>query len=137
MKICPKCNQERELNFFFNSSGRSDGKAGLCKDCYYLCKKKYDQTPSGRYVMIKKGAKRRGYSFLLTMDEFMKYWNQKCFYCSDAIEGIGIDRVNNSVGYEVGNIVSCCKTCNMMKLVSSSDSFIDQCRKISETHEIS
>jgi len=126
------CGEEKDLVLFFSAKGRADKKAGLCKICYSELKRIYDQTPKGRYVMYKKGAKCRGYTFTLTMDEFMSFWNRDCFYCGDKINGIGLDRIDNSVGYELFNLVSCCKTCNLMKRISSSEEFINQCKKIAK-----
>jgi len=71
---------------------------------------------------------RRKLSFNLTKEEFMLFANGKCFYCGalpintfhktrangDYVYN-GIDRVNNKIGYEKGNCVSCCKRCNKMK----------------------
>lgn len=132
MKKCPKCNKTKDLDMFYSDKNKKDGKFGLCIDCYSLLKKEYDQTPKGRFTIIKKGAKRRGHSFGITMDYFMTFWNKDCSYCGDEIEGIGLDRIKNSIGYEEGNLVSCCTMCNMMKLTNSADYFISHCNKISK-----
>ncbi len=47
-------------------------------------------------------------------------------------ERSGIDRVDNSVGYEVDNCVPCCGVCNRMKRDLTKDQFIDHVHKISE-----
>lgn len=65
-------------------------------------------------------SKRRNIPFLLTMDEFIIERNKPCFYCENklgckSLEGTGLDRLDNSKGYEPGNIVSCCKVCNTIK----------------------
>ena len=135
MKKCPKCNETKDLDSFGFDKKKKDGKFGICKACLYLIQHEFNQTPKGRYIMIRKSAKKRGYGFSLTMDEFMAFWNKPCFYCEDPINGIGLDRINNSEGYEIKNVVPCCQTCNLMKLVASSEDFINQCRKISEAHD--
>jgi len=42
----------------------------------------------------------------------------------------GIDRVDNSRGYESGNVVSCCGVCNMLKHVLSKEEFLARIEKI-------
>jgi hypothetical protein len=42
----------------------------------------------------------------------------------------GIDRVDNSIGYEMGNVVTCCVVCNLMKRCHSHSDFISHCRAI-------
>lgn len=68
------------------------------------------------------------FSFDLTKNEFKKLTKQNCFYCNKKPSQIlksrhnngdyiynGIDRLDNRQGYIIGNCVSCCKVCNMMK----------------------
>jgi len=45
----------------------------------------------------------------------------------------GIDRIDSNKGYEVGNILTCCKVCNYMKLDHDYDFFIGHIDKIN-TH---
>ena len=42
----------------------------------------------------------------------------------------GIDRIDSNKGYEVGNILTCCKVCNYMKLDHSYDFFMGHIEKI-------
>jgi len=74
----------------------------------------------------KKGAWTKGLEWCLSRDEFVKLVQGPCNYCNapwsmrystalDSIDYNGIDRVDNSHGYILGNCVSCCKTCNHMK----------------------
>lgn len=50
----------------------------------------------------------------------------KCKYCNFKGD-IGIDRIDNSIGYISNNIVSCCKVCNVMKNKYSVDNFLNKC----------
>lgn len=88
------------------------------------------KRPSIKYSSYKSDAKRRGIEFSLTMEEFMLFWNRLCFYCGDRVETVGLDRMNNSKGYYLGNLASCCATCNLMKRGSSALDFMKQCEKI-------
>jgi len=64
----------------------------------------------------------------------MYYWQLPCYYCGDNIETIGLDRLNNTKGYSLDNIVSCCTPCNMMKNNNTEDDFIARCKKIAKLH---
>lgn len=91
-------------------------------------------------------AKKRGYSFELSTEEFFQLLKSSCRYCgrigttiSDwhwhstqelKIRHNGIDRLDNSLGYIPGNCVSCCQTCNVMKLQMPEQEFISHVRLI-------
>ena len=88
------------------------------------------RTDKGRYYDIRKAAQRRNIYFNLTFEEALKFKKKHCFYCGEKINHIGIDRINNTKGYVLGNMVSCCTVCNRMKLAMSYKEFINQCQKI-------
>lgn len=46
----------------------------------------------------------------------------------------GIDRVDNSLPYELGNVVSCCQDCNFMKRDMRAEAFIAKVRAIARRH---
>jgi hypothetical protein len=75
----------------------------------------YMQTPRGKFSMYKQIAKLRSRPFELTFEEFMTFWKKPCSYCKIAITTIGLDRLDNSKGYSLGNIVSCCRICNITR----------------------
>lgn len=94
------------------------------------CLKRLEPGRSTRNQVCKdyrKSARLRGYSWDLTDDDFDRLVSQPCFYCGLAPSMVrthknlhpfvcgGIDRKDNSVGYTVGNTVSCCTTCNLAK----------------------
>jgi hypothetical protein len=63
-------------------------------------------------------ARRRGYACTLTDEQFINYWNTPCHYCDSSIleeKGIGLDRLNNNLGYETSNVVPCCGDCNYIR----------------------
>lgn len=66
------------------------------------------------YHNYKNGAERRGYDYLLTLEEFRKFVTAACSYCGLA-PAKGIDRRNNVVGYLIENCTPCCKQCNLAK----------------------
>lgn len=76
-------------------------------------------------------AKRRSLPFNLSKEDFLNICLKDCFYCGTKnsnvtqrktkyqgilrLEHNGIDRKDNSKGYDLDNCVPCCKTCNRMK----------------------
>ena len=93
-------------------------------------RKSYLKTLNGRYVHYKSNAKHTSKRFNLSLKEFSRYWQKSCHYCGDSIELIGLDRIDALKGYVVGNVVSCCKTCNYMKKAYTKEFFIEHCKKI-------
>lgn len=88
---------------------RTDIKERYAK--YYLLKRRENNY---RFRRAKYKAKERGLSFTLSKEEFMVYLEQPCFYCGDSTvsSGVGLDRINNSLGYELENVLPCCASCN-------------------------
>ncbi|AYV77440.1 MAG: hypothetical protein Dasosvirus2_36 [Dasosvirus sp.] len=71
-----------------------------------------------RYCNYSVDAKKRNKDFEITKDEFNAVVTKKCYYCNNtnAVDQIGIDRLNSNVGYVKNNtLVACCKICNKMK----------------------
>jgi hypothetical protein len=88
------------------------------------------------YAFYKIGAKRRNYSFKLSLEDFHKITQKNCFYCGSkpkqekqtSIRGgkylyNGIDRINNKKGYTKSNSVPCCSVCNKAKSTLSLNEF--------------
>lgn len=85
-------------------------------------------------------AKKRGYEFSLTEDEFMVLTQQTCYYCGIEPQQVknkngshtfkqssftynGVDRKDNNLGYTPKNCVSCCRVCNIAKATMTIDEF--------------
>ena len=79
-------------------------------------------------------AKKRKLEFDLTFEQFMAFWQKPCYYCGSAVKTIGLDRVDNSKGYIITNVVSCCWRCNDWKKASSQSDFLNHCYKITKLH---
>jgi hypothetical protein len=111
-----------------------------CFDCNNIHRKvtakankekyQYHKKPEYRYKTYLRGAKSRGYSFEITLEEFIEFLNKPCKYCNSAIESRGLDRIDNAKGYTIDNINSCCSTCNFMKGKLTEELFINQCKQI-------
>lgn len=84
----------------------------------------------------KSSARKRHREFLLTDLEFRDLIQQPCHYCNIAYSNVsvsrantgdfkynGLDRVDSSKGYILGNVVPCCSKCNTAKLDMTVDDF--------------
>jgi hypothetical protein len=139
-KRCTKCKKIRNLNEFYDRKSKS-GKVSYCKKCryqYYLANKEKAHVASSQwkskhpekhiFSYYKSGARKRKIEFTVTFAFFEKLLNKPCFYCGDKAKGV--DRMDNTKGYEEGNICSCCWRCNWMKREWSQNDFIEQCTKV-------
>lgn len=95
----------------------------------------YRKTPQFRIAQYRSMAEKRGVEFKLSLDEFHMFWQKPCFYCGSSIETIGLDRVDSSKGYFLGNIVSSCIKCNQAKNDLSQEEFIALCRRVVQMHD--
>jgi hypothetical protein len=89
-----------------------------------------------RYSSYKTTAKAKNLPFKLSKDDFKRITSMPCFYCGDITEDeysysfVGIDRIDHTKGYELDNIVPCCKSCNWMKSDFSVKDWVLQMQKI-------
>lgn len=111
-------------------------------------KRRLTKGESGFKSLIKnykEAAVVRKYLFELSENEFKYLTQQNCHYCnippSQKVKTNskdtwgeylynGIDRIDNTQGYNLKNCVSCCGTCNQMKMAFSYDQFIDKIKCI-------
>lgn len=91
----------------------------------------------------KREAMNRNYTFELIKEDFKYLIEQECYYCGDRNSNTlnlkymqfkynGIDRINNNLGYNIKNCVSCCNICNEMKMDRTQEQFLNHVRKINE-----
>lgn len=117
-----------------------------------------EKGESGRnhiYRAYKGGAKQRNLAFELTKEEFRALTSSDCYYCGSSPklisygtkdrmtkEGLeyaaylynGIDRIDNTKGYLIDNVVPCCFDCNRMKTDFTLDWFFSKIKTIYEKH---
>jgi len=82
----------------------------------------------------KSSAKKRGYVYMLTLDDLKLYYKKPCYYCNGNVNTVSLDRVDNTKGYLFNNIVSCCIKCNIMKHTQTQEEFIQRCKTIALLH---
>lgn len=98
---------------------------------------------NGCMAGYKNSARKRGYVFELTKEDFLEITTKSCHYCgqepsneftTNSNTGIfvysGIDRMDNTKGYTVDNCVPCCKICNVMKQQLSISEFYAHIKQI-------
>lgn len=87
-------------------------------------------------------AVRRKLGWQLTHEECSVLFASNCDYCGAPPSSLkrvrgrsefkynGIDRVDNSRGYEIGNVVPCCSKCNTAKSTMSRGEFLAWARRV-------
>jgi hypothetical protein len=99
---------------------------------YYLAKARKQQeinrkrgkerhyTINSRFSYAKSRALKKGKGWLIPFEEYKKLVEQPCHYCSNKLapekaSGVGLDRIDNSKGYELTNVLPCCGICNSIR----------------------
>lgn len=89
--------------------------------------KKHKNTLTYNVSTCKRTADERGFEYSLNDSAVELLTNSPCEYCGDKPtepNGMGIDRIDNTKGYVIGNVCSCCEMCNFMKLTLTYENFI-------------
>jgi len=94
-------------------------------------------TRNNVLYVYKSNAKRRGFGWFLSEEEFDKLTSSCCHYCGVPPSTLredkgnygsylynGIDRIENTGDYQISNTVSCCKECNYAKRDMTYDQFV-------------
>jgi len=122
-------------------------KSGNTKNCGCVQKEKSkNRSTTAVFATYKNNAKNRGLKFLLTRKQFEKLIDGNCFYCgneplnvlkrgSSVIIYNGIDRLDNNIGYEKDNCVTCCKICNRAKNNMGFVDFLQWIKQISNNYK--
>ena len=117
------------------------GKSKTCGCSNKLCK--WEAGFNKLFETYINNSKKRGYNFDITKEEFRVLTKQKCNYCGCEPSQIssygsnngsylhnGVDRVDNTKGYQIDNVVTCCEICNKMKRVMTKQQFFNHIKKI-------
>jgi hypothetical protein len=129
--VCTKCGQQKTQADFYKDNCNQRGHVAQCKACYRETHRTVLRfKPYRREESLRSGARKRNLPWELSREQFMSFWQKPCVYCGDAIPAIGLDRIDNTKGYTMDNIVPCCTTCNGMKSYLGLDDFLDRCCRI-------
>ena len=93
----------------------------------------------------RKSAKRRGIVFQLTKEQCKALFEGNCHLCgiepqprkprkkfSETLAFNGIDRIDSTKGYFIGNVASCCTACNFLKSNSPHYEFLSHIKRIAD-----
>jgi hypothetical protein len=104
------CDSVRELDSVYRVFGRE--RLGL------------NHPSVNQWKTYKSKAGAAGTEFSLNRVEFVDLVTDYCFYCTAAPKPThGVDRVDNRKGYVRGNVVTCCRQCNVAKNDHSREDF--------------
>lgn len=81
-----------------------------------------------RYVQTSSSALHREIDWVLSFPDFMGFWGLPCHYCGDSLgDNVGLDRIDSTDGYRIGNLLPCCPPCNIMKRTMGYAEFVGRC----------
>ena len=151
-KKCNKCGDVKKLEDFVLKKSNKSGVAAFCKSCgnasrviqrnqrivsdqrykekLTLMYAKSSRTPIHKYNEYRSNANTREHYFDLTFEQFMIFWQKPCSHCGSSIETIGLDRIDNSIGYTLSNIKSCCCVCNRAKYNMTEKEFLEWAERV-------
>jgi len=88
-------------------------------------------------------AKNRNLEFLIPKEKFREISQLECHYCGAGLSNVcrsphdsgdfihnGIDRIDSKKGYISGNVVACCKLCNIAKKDHSVNDFLQWIKRV-------
>ena len=141
--ICKcECGNEKSICYTHLSSGKILSCGCLRKELD-IAKRKKDAASRYLYRHSKQNAKYNKKEFDLSYEEFLDITSQNCFYCgkkplqkwsnksgSSIYVYNGIDRRDNSKGYNKNNIVPCCSDCNYFKSNIDYNKFLNLVKRI-------
>lgn len=84
---------------------------------FALQQRAYRVSDKGKWGMARRGAKRRGIEWSISLEDYINIIKPLCHYCAGPLSpfGINLDRKNNAIGYTKDNVVTCCGDCNRTK----------------------
>ncbi len=107
----------KEQNRIWNINNREKTKA--YKRAYHA---EYIKRPTSKYKALETRAKKSSIPLNISLQEYIILFgdNNPCYYCNGYLDtdigyGHRLDRIDNSKGYSLDNVVICCGFCNQIK----------------------
>lgn len=127
--ICRECYNKRNRSYQKKYRKTSRGKRALriAQNRWRAIPKNYEKlknlrnkwarTMDGLFPQAKSIAKKSGRVWEISRENYEKLRNLKCHYCEGPLPetGVGLDRLDNTRGYQLNNVVPCCTLCNMAR----------------------
>lgn len=136
------------LGFGRNRTARRRNGVGTLKSRALTFNRQESHNAKSLFDKYRRAALKRGYQWRLSFDEFIALTVQDCHYCGEppSQEHIarigntdgkpylynGIDRSDNTKGYQVDNVVPCCGRCNVAKMDRDVDEFAEWILRIAK-----
>ena len=125
-----------------SAKARTERRAkGLCTACGLSptpcpCRYAANRKKGNRYSLLKSQARPRGLLVTLTRIRYMELIDLPCHWCGGPLAetGVGLDRLDNSIGYIEENVVPCCAHCNSIKSNFSVKEFLERIHRIALLH---
>lgn len=123
LRTCPVCNK----TFRVHGTRQLKTRLWCSRECRYsyptidYTTHEYRTKSNIRIGVGKRNAKSRGLSWDLTLLVYASIISKPCSYCDNSLghvqkeTGAGLDRLDNSKGYTVDNVISCCGFCNSLR----------------------
>lgn len=100
-----------------NAIGKQSSGDRLCGKRGFLNRKeynrKYKKSFIGKFNQARAMAKWRDLEFDIDFKAYKELIKQPCFYC--AKKSSGLDRIKNNKGYNLKNVLPCCRSCNVLR----------------------
>jgi hypothetical protein len=81
-------------------------------------KRAFFEKPLRRYFSLTNRAKNGGLNCDISREVYFELIKSPCFYCAKSLEheaGFSLDRIDNTKGYSLENVVPCCGDCNRIR----------------------
>lgn len=142
-----------QLGNILSGNSRSCGKfncpGAAKKQARAAARSRPDTNRNMCYASYRHHARKRGLVFELTIEEFRELTQSDCLYCGQPPSNVyclkhkngkprcgaayiygGIDRLDSKEGYRTGNVVPCCRQCNVAKNTLTQVNFADWVRRV-------
>lgn len=132
-KVCGECYKRKRITEFRIDKRHFKGFRSNCKKCEQAYtkqwrlnnpdkrknqNKKYNRSIKARFNLMTFRNKRFSQIGQMSLSDYEKILhNSKCIYCNAKMPstGVGLDRIDNKIGYIVSNVVTCCGRCNVFR----------------------
>lgn len=77
-------------------------------------RREYQRKPIRRFNQSVCKARIMSKTWTIDLDSYLALIAQPCYYCGGKLNetAAGLDRIDNSIGYELNNVLPCCDICN-------------------------
>lgn len=75
------------------------------------------RTLKGQFNVSKRKARYHGKEWTITLEQYSILRSKACYYCAGNLPDTsrGLDRIDNSKGYSLDNVLPCCGFCNSVR----------------------